>query len=66
VGDDLGAGGLGGLLEFVGETLTIGGTIVDDGDLLGTQLGDGILASTLPCCSSLVMTRNAVLKPCAV
>ncbi len=51
------AGRLGRLLDFVGQPLTVGGAVVDDGDFLRAELGHGEFPSTLPCCASLVITR---------
>jgi hypothetical protein len=36
--DDFCAGSLGGLLELVGQPLTVGGAVIDDGDALDAQL----------------------------
>ena len=42
--DGLAAGGLDGLLEFVGHALAVGGAVVDDGDALALELRHGVLA----------------------
>ena len=63
--NDLDAGRFGRLAELVGDTLAIGGTVIDDGNALGALLG-GELAEALACWTSLAITRKAVLKPCCV
>ena len=60
------AEGVHSLLGFVGETLTIGGLVVNDSNLAVLEVVGDVLAATSPCWSSRPQTRKVFHMPRSV
>jgi hypothetical protein len=64
--DDVDAGGLQRLLDFVGEAFAVGRRVIRDRDLLGLELVGDVRGDRGTCWSSRPTVRKPTLKPCSV